>query len=101
LLYNGIRRIPSERGGFCFGEDMKYRKKPIVVEVIQFTGDNYADVRKFAEPKTVYPHLNNLFIVTLEGTMVAAPYDFIIKGIQGEIYPCKKDIFEQTYEPVI
>ena len=81
-------------------KDMQYRKKPVVVEAVQFTGHNHEEVRKFAEPKPVYPHLNNLFIVTLEGTMVAAPNDFVIKGIQGEVYPCKPDIFTQTYEVV-
>jgi hypothetical protein len=74
-----------------------YRKKPIVVEAIQYTGNNGADVGLFVgyADRNEY---NQFVISTLEGKMLADVGDFIIKGIQGEFYPCKPDIFEQTYE---
>lgn len=59
----------------------KYRKKPVVVEAVEHTGDP-------------------LPIETLEGTMTAMPGDYIITGVQGEKYPCKPDIFHATYEKV-
>jgi hypothetical protein len=87
----------------------KFRKKPVVVEAVQFTGDNHDEVRSFARgvyKKTVYHALDiggwdNIFIIeTLEGRHMAEPGDWIVKGAKGEFYPCKPDIFEQTYEPV-
>ena len=84
----------------------KFRKKPVVIEAVQFTCANHRQVLQF-----VYPDLSetalqgaetmNLPIVisTLEGKMKAEPGDWIIKGVKGEFYPCKPDIFEQTYEP--
>ena len=84
--------------------DMKrlYKKKPVVIEAIQWTGDNLEEVKDFLEIthenyKPLQPK-NSLFIKTLEGKMEASIGDFIIKGVQGEFYPCKPDIFEQTYE---
>ena len=81
----------------------KYRKKPVVVEAYQFDGnirsiDNFpiSEVGKFkvsSENGQYY-----LIIPTLEGDMKAVAGDWIIKGIQGEYYPCKPNIFEQTYE---
>lgn len=81
---------------------MKYRKKPVVIEAIQWTGKNLVEVMKF----TGSTEANNDFlenwleIATLEGNMRAMPGDYIIKGVKGEVYPCKPDIFEMTYEPV-
>lgn len=76
---------------------MKYRKKPIVVEAIQYTGDNLVEVVKFCDKdKVLFNHY--FYIVTLEGNMRANIGDYIIKGIHGEFYPCKKSIFEETYE---
>ena len=90
---------------------MKYRKKPVEVEAIQWTG-NASEVKKFCGSKCSYnvndsawqvgkgvPH-EELIIHTLEGDMKASRNDYIIKGINGEIYPCKPDIFEKTYEKV-
>src|SRR5690554_3258092 len=83
----------------------KYRKKPVVIDAIQFTGDNLAECIAFIkQPVTLVegnlskPH--KLFIDTLEGSMEASIGDFIIKGVNGEFYPCKPDIFEKTYEKV-
>ena len=78
---------------------MKYRKKPIIVEAIQYTGDNLLEVMKFCgEGKTLFDYC--LYIVTLEGNMRANKGDYIIKGVHGEFYPCKPDIFKETYETV-
>lgn len=76
---------------------MKYRKKPVVVEAIQFTGTNYEKIKEFIGQNTLCSTLN-IVIPTLEGDMVAQKGDYIIKGIAGEFYPCKPDVFEQTYE---
>ena len=81
---------------------MKYRKKPVVIEAVQWTGDNWIEVSKFLGDSYSDPIRNSrdLFIDTLEGTMMANPNDWIIKGIKGEFYPCKPDIFEATYDLV-
>lgn len=80
----------------------KYRKKPVVIDAWQLTKENIeAGIPDWIDLDTV--HIFNggvLFaeIVTLEGVMQASEGDYIIKGVQGEFYPCKPDIFEQTYE---
>ncbi len=73
----------------------KFRKKPVVIEAEQFTGQDVPHcVRKVIGDVPV------LEIQTLEGTMLAMPGDWIITGIKGERYPCKPDIFAATYEEV-
>lgn len=83
---------------------MKYRKIPIVIEAIQWTGDNYNAVCKFVGKRLDLAEcqkaLLGLVINTLEGDMVASLGDYIIRGVKGEYYPCKPDIFEETYEEV-
>ena len=82
---------------------MKFRKKPVVIEAIQWTGFNTDEIDQFSKGfrRTRFAdNMRDLQIETLEGIMTANEGDWIIKGIQGEIYPCKPDIFEQTYEPV-
>lgn len=79
---------------------MKYRKKPVVIEAIHFYM-NYQDVIKFCPTAQlqVSDDLNTRFIIpTLEGDHIANKGDYIIKGVKGEFYPCKPDIFEMTYE---
>ena len=78
---------------------MKYRKKPVVIEAVQWTGNNLPDIISFAKKAIDKWDGTDLYINTLEGTMTASVNDYIIKGIKGEFYPCKPDIFEQTYEP--
>lgn len=88
----------------------KYRKKPVVVEAIQWTGNNLEEIHKFVGKNllihTRYDELVNLNVVeyieikTLEGDHLAKAGDYIIKGVQGEFYPCKPDIFLETYEEV-
>ncbi|SBV84067.1 hypothetical protein SP42694_1926 [Streptococcus pneumoniae] len=77
---------------------MKYRKKPVVVEAVQWNGNNHKEVINFAENKIWFDALGNIWIATLESDMVAKKGDYIIKGVQGEYYPCKPDIFAETYE---
>lgn len=78
---------------------MKCRKKPIVVEAIQYTKNNLLEVMKFCgEGKTLFDF--HLYVVTLEGNMRVHKGDYIIRGVQGECYPCEKNIFEETYEVV-
>ena len=77
----------------------KYRKKPVVIEAIQWTGKNYLDTRKFIDCMGNFFN-GKVYIKTLEGTHCASIGDFIIKGVNGELYPCKPDIFEKTYEYV-
>ena len=84
---------------------MKYRKKPIVIEAIQWTGRNYNDMENFITVKFGYQEKGDgtgaeVIIPTLEGAMTANIGDYIIKGVNGEFYPCKPDIFEKTYETV-
>ena len=83
----------------------RYRKKPVVIEAIQFlnTSPRIIEILEFVgedaniDVKCSTPSVS---IETLEGTMTASVGDYIIKGVQGEFYPCKPDIFEQTYEKV-
>ena len=85
----------------------KYRKKPVVIEAIQWDGSPEAaycitHIQGF-DGRRIYwldPAEDGLLIDTLEGAMTANLGDWIIKGIKGEIYPCKPDIFEMTYEEV-
>ena len=75
----------------------KYQKKPVKIEAIQLTKDTEEAVFNFCEG-TAFLFRDGLIIPTLEGNMTAHYGDYIIKGIKGELYPCKPDIFEQTYE---
>jgi hypothetical protein len=89
---------------------MKYRKKPVVIEAIRWDGDNFNDIKSFAnsnvrhystyEKNEYIESKTTLVIKTLEGDMIASKGDYIIKGVKGEYYPCKPDIFEATYEKV-
>ena len=79
---------------------MKYRKKPVVVEAVRWNGNNHKEVIDFSENKIWFDRLGNIWIATLEGDMMAKKGDYIIKGVKGEFYPCKPDIFAETYEEV-
>lgn len=81
----------------------KFRKKPVVIEAIQWTGENIVDVAEFMHSCSgfnINKFTKTVIIETLEGTMSASKDDYIIKGVKGEFYPCKPDIFEQTYETI-
>lgn len=87
----------------------KFKKKPIIVEVMQYDGKNKKDIFKWAknlsdphDPQIIHFYHDGgtwLQIKTLEGSLVCKPDDWIICGIEGEFYPCKPSIFEKTYEP--
>ncbi len=76
-----------------------YRKKPVMIEAVQWTGENHAEMCEFIDPEAfeIIPRVG-LVIHTLEGDHYASPGAYIIKGINGEFYPCKPDIFAKTYE---
>ena len=79
-----------------------YKKKPVVIEALQFHRDNWNELLKFTKRQACLldtsKELVTCIIPTLEGKHIATEGDYIIKGVQGEFYPCKPDIFEQTYE---
>ena len=86
-------------------DNMKYRKKPVEIEAVQWVSDNIEQVYEMLgdnliintdEDKDEVKH----FINTLEGKMEMSWGDYIIKGVKGEFYPCKPDIFELTYEKI-
>ena len=81
----------------------QYVKKPVVIEAVQITDATFDDPHPNPThiKGVVYDPIKRIVeIHTLEGTMTAQVGDWIIKGIQGELYPCKPDIFEQTYESI-
>jgi hypothetical protein len=83
---------------------MKFRKKPVVIEAMQWCGeDRSGEIYNFMKGTNRGICFDEPFlrIKTLEGEMTADKGDWIIKGVKGEFYPCKPDIFEATYEPVI
>ena len=80
---------------------MRYRKKPVVIEAFKWMTDEVPGWWKDAEGIEIDIPTGSVFIPTLEGTHEAKRGDFIIQGVQGELYPCKPDIFEATYEKVI
>ena len=80
----------------------KFRKKPVVIEAMQFTDENKDRIHAWVSCTTAAIFEEGepaLKIQTLEGVMTARLGDWIIKGVQGEFYPCKPDIFAETYEP--
>lgn len=83
---------------------MKFRKKPVVIEAVLWNGTQVSEVTEWISDAlhndTIMRFGDKVVIKTLEGNMIANPGDYIIKGVKGELYPCKPDIFEQTYEPI-
>lgn len=81
----------------------KFRKKPVVVEAIQWDGtdETFDQILGWTEDtdQTIALSCGSLWIDTLEGEMRADKNDWIIKGVKGEFYPCKPDIFAATYDP--
>ena len=83
---------------------MRYRTKPCEIEAVQWEGHNLEEIIKFANG--LEKHIIRvegldpvIFISTLEGDMKASVGDYIIKGLRGEYYPCKPDVFHKKYEP--
>ena len=95
-------------------EGMKFRKRPVVVEAFRWRGERYGEPDQYRDdwPEWLLEAVENceaaytfdcgrqLLIRTPEGETSASPGDWIIRGVQGELYPCKPDIFEETYEAV-
>lgn len=89
---------------------MKYRKKPVVINAFKWTGDMFQNeapewiMEAIQEGKVYFSNIGKENVVmkieTLEGTHSANRGDYIIQGVKGELYPCKPDIFEMTYEEV-
>ena len=91
---------------------MKYRNQPVEIEAVQWNGHNLNEIKEFVGESLEYDILDTAWKVgkgqphifmkihTLEGDHECTKGDYIIKGVQGEFYPCKPDIFEQTYELV-
>ncbi|MFJ7297537.1 hypothetical protein [Streptomyces collinus] len=86
----------------------RFRKKPVEIEAVQFAGGNSVQVAQFitdgggrfrADTHPTDGAQDVFHIVTLEGEMRATDGDWIIKGVAGEFYPCRDDIFRATYEP--
>jgi len=85
----------------------KYRKKPVVIEAMQFVGATMQEnptgpgtIQDWCRALVFDGAGGNPRIMTLEGKMAVSPGDWIIKGVKGEFYPCKPDIFAATYDPV-
>jgi hypothetical protein len=105
-----MREVVQEVGqtrllSYLWSTRMKYRKKPVVIEAEVFDGsyESCLKIGRWMGNLQVAWSANNktLEIPTLDGIMTASPGDYIIRGIQGEFYPCKPDIFEKTYERVL
>lgn len=90
----------------------KYRKKPVIIEAVQWNGKNFDECMNFMGEtcgnKIAYEYYEEqcvgsgeIMIQTLEGNMMASKNDYIIKGVNGEFYPCKPDIFIKTYEEIV
>ena len=79
---------------------VRYKTKPCEIEAIQYTGNNLIEILDWGQGKILWNDVDDLFVDTLEGRMRADVYDYIIKGLRGEYYPCKPDVFEKKYEEV-
>ena len=81
----------------------KYRKKPVVIDAWRFDGTQKSadELDELSPTIHIYSYMNGVSVTieTLEGTMTVSKGDWVIKGVSGEFYPCKPDIFEKTYEP--
>lgn len=75
-----------------------FRKRPVVIEAVQFTGENFQQIEHFTRGDTEVSQAGEMTIETLEGTFHISTGDWVIRGVRGEHYPCKPDIFSQTYE---
>jgi len=82
----------------------KYRKRPVVIEAVQYDGTNNNEViewiKSYGGEAEFSAYTQELLIRTLEGVMRANKGDYVIKGVHGEFYPCKPDIFNETYEEI-
>jgi hypothetical protein len=77
----------------------RYRKKPLDIKALYFTNDTYCKALQWLSREGVHPteKPEGLLIKTLEGEMLLEKGNYLIQGVEGEFYPCRKDIFEKTY----
>ena len=80
---------------------MKYVKKPVVIDALRWTGKNLEEVEQFAGMNLYLNTVGEIRIGTIEGVMTERIGDWIIRGIAGEFYPCKSDIFDASYSPSV
>lgn len=78
----------------------RYKTKPCVIEAIQYDGSNVEEISKFIGKYFEAMICESIYIRTLEGIMKASIGDYIIKGLRGEFYPCKPDVFKRKYEVI-
>lgn len=79
----------------------QYRKKPVIIEAVKYTAEKHNQIQEeFCGQLEVHLIDLSVYVRTLEGAMKVDEGDFIIKGVKGEFYPCKADIFEATYDEV-
>lgn len=80
----------------------KYKKKPVEIEAVLWDGNKVSEmtpwISESLENGAIIRYGDKVLIFTLEGKLYASPGDYIIKGVKGELYPCKPDIFNETYE---
>lgn len=81
----------------------RFRKRPVEIEAMLFDGTNGRDIVAWviSNGQDAQRNLGGVYIVTLEGIMHASVGDYVIRGVQGEFYPCKPDVFAETYEVVV
>lgn len=77
----------------------KFRKKIVELDAVQFTGGNGHEIASFSDDVAQFDG-GELIIKTLEGDLRVSPTDWVVRGVKGEFYPVKSDIFDQLYEPV-
>lgn len=102
-IYNKNEYNNTHKSIYLHGDAMQYRKKPIVIEAIKIKDCSYIQVLEFCPIAIVMGIIGNIHgytIPTMEGNHFAGMDDYLIKGIKGEFYPCKPDIFEATYDKV-
>jgi hypothetical protein len=76
----------------------RFRKRPVEVEAMRYDGSNFEALAEWSAGAVDYRHITGVCVRTLEGPIWARPGDWIIRGVAGEFYPCKPDIFAATYE---
>jgi hypothetical protein len=79
---------------------IRYKTRPCEIEAIQWTGKNIIEILDWGQGNILWNDVDDLFIDTLEGRMKADINDYIIKGLRGEFYPCKPNVFEKKYEKI-
>lgn len=93
--------IDAANQGGMVGGPKRYRKKPVVIEAMQFTGDNIDAIWEWVGAGSVYGPTEesaSARVETTEGPMEMAPGWWLIRGVEGELYPCKPSVFDATYD---